>query len=95
MNVAYSGLEEAKPIDGGSNERSQRTCSLKYEVWRVIGMTKEGSTLYAVVIGNEWRHFLFKIKRVVRIKNGANGLRFYRTNIMNSLLCRSRLCGYD
>ncbi|AYX10393.1 hypothetical protein GBL97_13765 [Yersinia pseudotuberculosis] len=31
LNAACSGLEEARPMDGPSNERSQRSCSLKYD----------------------------------------------------------------
>ncbi|RYC25848.1 hypothetical protein EU971_13000 [Yersinia pseudotuberculosis] len=29
--AACCGLEEARPLDGPSHERSQRTCSLKYD----------------------------------------------------------------
>ncbi|QDW34026.1 hypothetical protein FFE93_013790 [Yersinia sp. KBS0713] len=29
LNAAGSGLAEARPMDGPSNERSQHTCSLK------------------------------------------------------------------
>ncbi|GMQ44999.1 hypothetical protein CRE1104_49370 [Escherichia coli O102:H6] len=31
MNAACSGLAEARPMDGPSNESSKRTCGLKYD----------------------------------------------------------------
>ncbi|EOI6419481.1 hypothetical protein ACULX5_004077, partial [Yersinia enterocolitica] len=31
LNAACSGLAEARPMDGPSNESSQRTCGLKYD----------------------------------------------------------------
>ncbi|EKN5047893.1 hypothetical protein DVQ84_13850 [Yersinia enterocolitica] len=31
LNAAGSGLAEARPMDGPSNERRQHTCSLKYD----------------------------------------------------------------
>ncbi|AYD44600.1 hypothetical protein DXZ79_13415 [Yersinia rochesterensis] len=31
LNAVCSGLAEARPMDGPSNESSQRTCSLKYD----------------------------------------------------------------
>ncbi|QES99405.1 hypothetical protein FOB73_14540 [Yersinia pseudotuberculosis] len=31
LNAACSGLAEARPMDGPSNECSQRSCSLKYD----------------------------------------------------------------
>ncbi|OWF76393.1 hypothetical protein B4907_20000 [Yersinia kristensenii] len=34
LNAVCSGLAEARPMDGPSNERSQRTCSLKNDGYR-------------------------------------------------------------
>ncbi|EEP94683.1 hypothetical protein yaldo0001_25060 [Yersinia aldovae ATCC 35236] len=31
LNAARSSLNEMRPMDGPSNERSQRTCSLEYD----------------------------------------------------------------
>ncbi|EKN5983733.1 hypothetical protein DVQ85_09320 [Yersinia enterocolitica] len=34
LNAVCSSLAEARPMDGPSNERSQRTCSLKYDGYK-------------------------------------------------------------